>query len=237
MASPGAAWTEFGATVGGNVLPAIVNLEYPGENAPLSEKALYYTLSTGLPIAGSLIGTGVVNPKAVIKTGTDVSKNIGTKIIKKGKEILENGIDKARYNMEVFKIKKAYDELLSNPLKGVGTDTIVKIKPRNSEPINLLRGEAIKDEFGNVIAHGRRLKKATGTERNFGLNKIIYKHHIPKEDVIEIPKILRNNTSPKVMESGKIHYIFKNKNGETELMVISPFNSEKNIVTLRKLEE
>ena len=68
MASPGAASTEFGATVGGNVLPAIVDLEYPGEDAPFSEKALYYTLSTGLPIAGSLIGAGTVNFPTALKT-------------------------------------------------------------------------------------------------------------------------------------------------------------------------
>ena len=56
----------------------------------------------------------------------------------------------------------------------------------------LQRGEAIVGENGNVIVSGRPLQHATGTARNYGLNKIIYKHGIPRDEVVKIPRYIKN---------------------------------------------
>lgn len=75
---------------------------------------------------------------------------------------------------------------------GNATDVIAKMKNHNGEPVVLQRGEAIAGEDGNVIVSGRALQHATGTARNYGLNKIIYKHGVPRYEVVKIPRYIKN---------------------------------------------
>ena len=74
-----------------------------------------------------------------------------------------------------------------------GGDVIAKMKNHNGEPVVLQRGEAISGENGNVIVSGRPLQHQTGTARNYGLNKIIYKHGVPRGEVVKIPRYIKDN--------------------------------------------
>lgn len=59
LGTPNAPALELGGTVGGSTLPAMVNLQYPGVNAPLWDKSLYYGGNFGLGIVGGTAGAGL----------------------------------------------------------------------------------------------------------------------------------------------------------------------------------
>ena len=63
------------------------------------------------------------------------------------------------------------------------------MKNRNGETVLLQRGEAIMGDNGMPIVSGTLLKHISGTKRNYGLNKAIYKHNITREQAKMIPKI------------------------------------------------
>ncbi len=64
---------------------------------------------------------------------------------------------------------------------------------RTAKTVVLQRGEATVGENGNVIVSGRPLQHQTGTARNYGLNKIIYKHGVPRGEVVKIPRYIKDN--------------------------------------------
>ena len=74
LSSPGAAEVELGSSVGANVLPAVVNLQYPGEEASGWDKALYYGGNTGLSLAGGLTGGLIAAGKNMAKAGLQGAK-------------------------------------------------------------------------------------------------------------------------------------------------------------------
>ena len=74
LSSPGAAEVELGSSVGANVLPAVVNLQYPGEEASGWDKAIYYGGNTGLSLAGGLTGGLIAAGKNMAKAGLQGAK-------------------------------------------------------------------------------------------------------------------------------------------------------------------
>lgn len=134
-----------------------------------------------------------------------------------------------------WQIGRAYDRLKRNPYKGKGKDVITKMKNHNDETVLLQRGEAVKGEDGRVITFGKRLKRETGTERNFGLNKAIYKHGVDKRQVMELPKNIKNKpieTSPR----GQDIYSIVTEDGEIRV-VTTPYNGTRTIASMRKIKK
>ena len=97
----------------------------------------------------------------------------------------------ARPYYNSWRIGRAYDRLKDNPYEGSGQDVITKMKNHNGETVMLQRGEAIPGENGRVITHGKTLQRQTGTQRNYGLNKAIYKHDMDKFQVTRMPRMLK----------------------------------------------
>ncbi len=64
----------MGSSVGANVLPAVVNLQYPGKEASGWDKALYYGGNTGLSLAGGLTGGLIAAGRNMAKAGLQGAK-------------------------------------------------------------------------------------------------------------------------------------------------------------------
>lgn len=124
-----------------------------------------------------------------------------------------------------WQIGRGYDRLKTNPYQGKGTDVITKMKNHNGETVMLQRGEAIPGENGRVIVHGRELQKQTGTQRNYGLNKSIYKHNLDKSQVTKMPKMLKGKPS-EITEVGQHIYSEQTPLGEMRL-VTRPVNKNR----------
>ena len=133
-----------------------------------------------------------------------------------------------------YKIGKAYDRLQQNPYQGQGSDVIARMRNHAGEPVVLQRGEAIPDNMGNTIVQGRDLKRATGTYRNYGLDKGIYKHGISREDAQKIPKIINNNPA-ETNSYGQNIYLVRSKNGVLRV-VTSPQNGDNIIASMYYLD-
>ena len=135
-----------------------------------------------------------------------------------------------RYNS--WQIGRGYDRLIKNPYYGSGSDVIARMKNHNGENVLLQRGEAIPGEGGKVITSGKALKRETGTERNYGLNKAIYKHGMSRDEVKNIPY----NISRKPFETsarGQDIYIVSVPDGNTKT-VSTPFYGKKTITSFYK---
>ena len=117
-----------------------------------------------------------------------------------------------------YKIGKAYDRLQQNPYQGQGSDVIARMRNHAGEPVVLQRGEAIPDNMGNPIVYGNDLKRATGSRRNYGLNKIMYKHEMPKDEATQIPNYLKNNNPIEVSPRGQNVYIIQTPTGDLKLI-------------------
>ena len=127
-----------------------------------------------------------------------------------------------------YKIGRAYDKLSQNPFAGNGTDVIARMKNHNGEPVVLQRGEAIAGEDGNVIVHGKALGRETGTVRNFGLNKGIYRHGVNRSDVQMIPKIIKQEPV-ETNQFGQNVYMSQGKNGD--FRVVTSLKDDKNFIS------
>lgn len=123
-----------------------------------------------------------------------------------------------------YKIGKAYDKLQQNPFQGNGSDIIARMKNHQGDKVMLQRGEAIPDSMGNPIVYGNDLKRATGTKRNYGLDKIMYKHNMPKGEVTQIPKYIKNNIPIEISPRGQNVYVIPTPEGNLKL-VTSPTNN------------
>ena len=128
-----------------------------------------------------------------------------------------------------YKIGKAYDRLSQNPYQGNGSDVIARMRNHNGEPVILQRGEVIQGENGQPVVYGKNLRRATGTLRNYGLDKIIHKHNMPRDEVVRIPRYLKQNQPLEVSPRGQNVYAIQQPNGEIRL-ITTPKNGE-NIVS------
>ena len=126
-----------------------------------------------------------------------------------------------------WRIGRAYDRLRDNPFSGSGQDIIAKMKDYNGDTVTLKQGEIIKDETGNPIVSGRVLKRATGTERNYGMIKAIRKHGMTRKQLEQIPRYVKRTPSEITGRNQDI-YIEKTADGELHL-VASPDGADKTI--------
>ena len=111
-----------------------------------------------------------------------------------------------------YKIGQAYDKLSVDPYQGNGSDIIARMKNHNGEPVVLQRGEAISGENGQPVVYGKNLKHETGTLRNYGLDKGIYKHSVSREDAQRIPRIVQQKPFD-TNSYGQNVYLVRSKEG------------------------
>ena len=146
-----------------------------------------------------------------------------------GGALVNAGYNQANMAYNGYKIGKAYDKLTADPFQGNGSDVIARMRNHNGEPVILQRGEAIKGPNGQPIVHGKSLGRATGSSRNYGLDKIIHKHNMPRDEIVRIPRYLRQNQPLEVSPRGQNVYAIRQPNGEIRL-VTTPKDGE-NIVS------
>ena len=116
-----------------------------------------------------------------------------------------------------YQIGRAYDRLQKDPFQGSGRDVIARMKNHNGETVMLQRGEAIRGENGKVLVHGKLLQRETGTQRNYGLNKSIYKHNLSKAEVTKMPGMMKSMPS-ETTEYGQHIYTSQTPSGEMRLV-------------------
>jgi len=138
------------------------------------------------------------------------------------------GYEQGNMLYQGHKIGNAYDQLKENPFQGSGSDVIAKMKNHNGESVVLQRGEALPSESGAPIVYGRTLQKATGTQRNYGLDKGIYKHDVSRADAQRIPRIVRDQPV-ETNNYGQNVYLVRSKNGE--LKVVTSLKDGDNIIS------
>ena len=114
-------------------------------------------------------------------------------------------------------MSKAYDRLQQNPYQGQGSDVIARMRNHAGEPVVLQRGEAIPDNMGNPIVHGKALGRQTGTVQNYGLDKAIYRHDISRQDAQKIPKIIKEQPV-ETNQFGQKVYVVKDNDGTIRLI-------------------
>ena len=131
-----------------------------------------------------------------------------------------------------YDIGKQYDHLLKDPLRGQATDVITKIRVQGEEPVFLRRGAAMIDDTGRVVTSGRTLSKTTGTSRNYGLNKIIYKHDITKDEARQIPQILRQYEPSEINPMGQKIYVVDDGAEAPLVIATSSMPEGRNIVSM-----
>ena len=217
LSHPAAPLYEIGATIGGTALPSYINIPYPGDDSSFIDKSKYFATNTLLTALGAIAGGSVPFLRNPIKS-----------VIAQTDNSLRNYIDG-------HKIGKAYDTLKQNPLHGSGKDVIVDIKRTGKPSVLLQRGEAIIDDNGNIITWGKRLRP-TGTKRNFGLNKIIYKHNMPKDEVKKLPYYLRNNNPVEVTPYQQEIYDIPNGNNEITRIALTPQDDKYFVASMYKKE-
>ncbi|MBR3603103.1 MAG: hypothetical protein IKL48_00160 [Elusimicrobiaceae bacterium] len=131
---------------------------------------------------------------------------------------------------EQSQIKKGYEEVKLNPLKGTlqgKDDILVTMDPNGNEKYFINRGAAISDpNSGNIIVSGDELLKETGTKGNFGFSKMIFKHDTSVEDSMRVPNIIREY-QPYKIHNEKENYRIPLDDKENFLVVFGN-NKEKN---------
>ena len=135
-----------------------------------------------------------------------------------GGALAKAGLNQANMAYNGYKIGKKYDQLVEDPFQGNGSDVIARMKNHNGEPVVLQRGEAIQGPNGEVLTSGRNLQRATGTERNYGLDKIIYKHEMPRNEVTQIPRYIKQNQPVEISQRGQNVYVIRKPNGEIKIV-------------------
>ena len=147
-----------------------------------------------------------------------------------GGALAKSGLNQVNIAYNGYKIGKKYDQLIDNPYQGNGKDVIARMRNHNGEPVVLQRGEAIPDTNGNVTVYGKDLRRFTGTERNYGLNKGIYKHDVSRVDAQRIPKIIQQKPV-ETNNYGQNMYLVRSKNGVFRV-VTSPIDGDNIISTM-----
>ena len=100
---------------------------------------------------------------------------------------------------------EAYDAVLHNPLAGSAEDVLARLEPEDIEAVLVHRGPAVLRD-GEIVVQGRTLKRQTGSQRGFGLVKIIFGHGekgnkrpdmppVTRQDVVALPRIVREYES------------------------------------------
>ena len=217
FANPAAPSYELAGGIGGAILPAWVNLDIPDEKSSLIDNFKYYGGNTLLSVFGGLAGgyaNALYNKSSLYDLAINMLRNIN----------------------DASKIKQSYNILKQNPLLGNGYDIVTKMNINNKPPVYLHRGEAMIDNNGKIVVSGADLLRAYGTKRNFGLNKLIYKHEISRDEAMMIPSILRKFNPIEVTGFGQQIYEFKNQAGNLMRLVLSPKDDGYMIVSMYKID-
>jgi|GEM_PF-2593806 len=181
-------------------------------------------------LIGLLKATNKTSVKTVNKVTNDVLPKLHDAFVKfgavpeqivemakKNPIIFENilsknlNIDGSQIIKEKREIKKAYNEVKKNPFGGTPEEVLASINPEELNRFLIQRGAAIKDVNGDIIIQGKQLLKEKGTERNFGLTKIIFKHGLKKRDMAKLPEFLREYDPAETNDRLVIYRIPKNK--------------------------
>ena len=128
------------------------------------------------------------------------------------------GTNVIRPHYNSWQIGRAYDRLSKKTYQGSGQDIIARMKNHNGETVLLQRGEAIPGQNGEVITSGgKAFQRLTGTKSNYGLNKLIYKHKVPKEQAAKIPEIIKQKPS-ETNKFGQNVYLYKTQDGDVRVI-------------------
>ena len=146
----------------------------------------------------------------------------------------KTAFETARPFYNAYQIGRAYDRLQKDPFQGSGRDIIARMKNHNGENVMLQRGEVLKKDDGSIIASGKSLGRVTGTERNYGLNKAIYKHDVPREQVTRIPKTIKGKPV-ETTDLGQDVYMYKARDGNYRV-VTSSTPKGKTVSSMYKIE-
>ena len=146
----------------------------------------------------------------------------------------KTAFETARPFYNAYQIGRAYDRLQKDPFQGSGRDVIARMKNHNGENVMLQRGEVLKKDDGSIIASGKSLGRVTGTERNYGLNKAIYKHDVPREQVTRIPKTIKGKPV-ETTDLGQDVYMYKARDGNYRV-VTSSTPKGKTVSSMYKIE-
>ena len=146
----------------------------------------------------------------------------------------KKAFETARPFYNAYQIGRAYDRLQKDPFQGSGRDVIARMKNHNGETVMLQRGEVLKKDDGSIIASGKSLGRVTGTERNYGLNKAIYKHDVPREQVTRIPKTIKGKPV-ETTDLGQDVYMYKARDGNYRV-VTSSTPKGKTVSSMYKIE-
>ena len=144
------------------------------------------------------------------------------------------GINIMRPYYNSWQIGRAYDRLKQNPFQGSGKDVITRMKNHNGETVWLQRGEAIPGENGEIIAAGKPLLREYGTKRNYGLNKAIYKHDVPRNETTQIPRYIKEQPV-EISPRGQSVYEVSRPDGRYRI-VVSPTENGRTISSMYKIE-
>ena len=91
-------------------------------------------------------------------------------------------------------------------------------------------GTIILNFNGNIVVHGKALERETGTLRNYGLNKGIYRHGISRADAQRIPRIIRQKPV-ELSHRGQYVYNVPSRNGNFKVVTSPTTNNETVVVT------
>ena len=147
----------------------------------------------------------------------------------------KTAFEAARPFYNAYQIGRGYDRLQKDPFQGSGRDVIARMKNHNGETVMLQRGEAIRGENGKIVAcGGNAFKRLTGTKSNYGLNKAIYKHDVPREQVTRIPKTIKGKPV-ETTDLGQDVYMYKARDGNYRV-VTSSTPKGKTVSSMYKIE-
>lgn len=190
----------------------------------------------------TLKGVHKAGGAATNKLKNTVVNNLYSRFIESGehpadviKKATNDPLELQKVLEEKRKVRDGWEEVKYKPLEGTreGKDeALVKLLAGGIKEYIINRGAAIKDpKTGDIIVQGPELAKATGTNRNFGFSKMIFKHGITAEEAQLLPEIVRDynpitegkDTVFRIPKDENHNYriVFKeNKDGENRLITM-----------------
>lgn len=190
----------------------------------------------------TLKGVHKAGDAATNKLKNTVVNNLYSRFIENGehpadviKKATNDPLELQKVLEEKRKVRDGWEEVKYKPLEGTREgkdDALVKLLSGGIKEYIINRGAAIKDpKTGDIIVQGPELAKATGTNRNFGFSKMIFKHGITAEEAQLLPEIVRDynpitegkDTVFRIPKDENHNYriVFKeNKDGENRLITM-----------------
>ena len=133
---------------------------------------------------------------------------------------------------EQERLKWAYNEVKKHPEKGNfegKEDNLAIMRPEGLVEYIMQRGASAL-EGDRIIFQGEELEKLTGTNRNFGMAKIVFKHRdVSVEDIQKIPEILRTY-EPIASKDNRTRWRIELNDKKNYLLVTEPHNANQDTV-------